>query len=85
MSETFFENPVYVYIALAVAELVLFIIWRETRTRKAALCLLIPPLLAVVIGLIAHFVVTDHEAEFLFYTHNEFQQAYRVHSVAVDE
>ncbi len=61
MVETFFENPLYIYFALALAELVLVVIWYEKRTSRWVLSLVIPVVLAGVVGLVAHLVVTDRE------------------------
>ena len=61
MSKTFFENPLYVYIALGFAELILAVIWYERRHRTWIKSLIVPPVLAVVVALVAHFVVTDRE------------------------
>lgn len=61
MSETFFESPLYVYFALALGELVLGVLWHERRTRKFALAMIAPPVLAVLVGLVAWLVVTDRE------------------------
>ena len=61
MSETFFESPLYVYVALVFAELVLAAIWRERRSTKWLKAMLIPAALAVVVAGVAHFVVTDRE------------------------
>jgi len=61
MSETFFESPLYVYIALGLAELVLAAIWYERRNRHWALAMVVPPVLVVAVALVAHWVVTDRE------------------------
>ncbi len=61
MSETFFESPLYVYFALGLAELVLAVIWHEKRTRRWAISLAIPIVLAGVVVLVEHVVVTDRE------------------------
>jgi len=61
MSETFFENPLYVYIALGLVEVVLLGIWFERRAPGAARAMIVPPVLAGVVALMAHWVVTDRE------------------------
>ena len=61
MSETFFESPLYVYVTLVLAELVLGVIWYESRKGKWVLGLLGPPMLGLAVGLVEHFVVTDRE------------------------
>jgi len=61
MSETFFESPLYVYAALGLAELVLAVFWYERRGRKFALAMVVPPVLAAGVALVAHLVVTDRE------------------------
>ena len=61
MSETFFENPVYVYISLGLAELVLAAIWHERRSRRVAWMMLIPLVLAIGVAVVEHLVVTDRE------------------------
>ncbi len=61
LARLFFENPLYVYVALAFVELVLAVIWHERRTRKLAEMLIIPPLLAVLVFVVSWRVVTDRE------------------------
>ncbi len=61
MSETFFENPLYVYFTLGFGELVLAAIWHERRNRRWALSLLIPVVLAGAVVLVERLVVTDRE------------------------
>ena len=61
MSETFFENPLYVYVALALSEVVLVALFFERRSRRAACLLLVPAALAGVVALVAHLVRTDRE------------------------
>lgn len=56
-----FENPLYLYISLAIAELVLTAIWYERRTRRWAVSLAIPILLAAGIFALETLVVTDRE------------------------
>ena len=61
LQKTFLEDPLYVYISLAIAELVLAAIWHERRSRKSVLMLLIPPVLAGAVCIVAAVVVTDRE------------------------
>jgi hypothetical protein len=56
-----FEDPLYIYIALGFAELVLAVIWHEKRTGRAMAALLVPPVLAVGVWALAAAVVTDRE------------------------
>ncbi len=56
-----FENPLYLYITLAVVELAAAGVWYSRRDRKSALALLPAPVLAVAIGLTAWLVRTDRE------------------------
>ena len=58
---TLFEDPVRAYVVLAVAEAMLLLAWRATRTRRSLLCLLIPPVLAAGAFALAALVVTDRE------------------------
>jgi len=59
--EAFFENPIYVYLSLLVAVLVLLAIWYETRSRRVLLGMLIPVVLGILVATIEHLVVTDRE------------------------
>jgi len=61
LRETFFEDPLYVYVALGIAELVLAAVWWERRTRRAAMLLAAPLLLGAAVYLVAAAVVTDRE------------------------
>ena len=56
-----FEDPLPVYLALAVAEAVVAAFWRGRRTRRWALALLAAPLLAGAVALTAWAVETDRE------------------------
>lgn len=61
LRRAFFEDPLYAYIALAFAELVLAAIWHETRNRKWLAALAGPVVLAVAVWAVATLVVTDRE------------------------
>ncbi|MCK4276420.1 MAG: hypothetical protein KAX78_07900 [Phycisphaerae bacterium] len=61
LKRTFFEAPLYLYVALAAAELVLFVVWRGRRTRKTAQRLLIPLALAASVFVLEASVVTLRE------------------------
>jgi len=61
LKSTFFENPLYVYVMLAFAELVVAAIWYEKRRPAWAVALLAAPLLAGAVALVERAVVTDRE------------------------
>ena len=61
MSEAFFESPIYVYLALGFALLVLAAVWYERRSRRLAWAMVVPVILAVAVGFVARLVVTDRE------------------------
>jgi hypothetical protein len=61
LRQLFFEDPLYVYITLAFAELALVVIWHETRNRRWLVALAGPPILAGIVLLVATLVVTDRE------------------------
>jgi len=61
MSETFFENPIYVYLALGFAGLVLAAVWYERRSRRLAWAIVVPVILGLAVGVVARLVVTDRE------------------------
>lgn len=61
LRSAFLENPLWVYVGLALAELVLVALWYERRTRRRAVLLAAAPVLAVGVGLLAWTVVTDRE------------------------
>ena len=56
-----FENPLYLYIALAIAELVLVGLWYERRGRRQLAYLAIPLGIAAVVFAVETLVVTDRE------------------------
>jgi hypothetical protein len=62
LTSIFLEDPTYVYAALALVWVVLAIVWRRNPTRRGAAMLVVPLLLAAVVFLVSHFVVTDREA-----------------------
>lgn len=61
LQRAFFEDPLYLYITLGFAELVLAAVWHETRARRWSSALAVPPLLAVAVWALATWVVTDRE------------------------
>jgi len=56
-----FEQPVYLYVPLALAEAVLLFRWHQRRTRRSALWLAVPAVLAGLVLLLDCLVVTDRE------------------------
>jgi hypothetical protein len=56
-----FEEPLYLYISLGLAELIIAIIWYERRTGKLAVALVIPVVLAACVFAMDCLVVTDRE------------------------
>ncbi|MBN1555255.1 MAG: hypothetical protein JXA11_10960 [Phycisphaerae bacterium] len=56
-----FEDPMWLMVILAVAELVVFWIWLQRRTKRAAWALLVPPIIAGMLLGLALVVVTDRE------------------------
>lgn len=61
MQSIFTDSPTYAYVALVAAEVVLLAIWHERRTRKLALALGVPILLAGAVFVVEAMVVTDRE------------------------
>ncbi len=61
LKRVLFEDPAYLYVAMAVAELALAGIWYERRSRRIAMLLAAPILLAGVVFAIERAVVTDRE------------------------
>ena len=61
LTEALYEDPLYIYVCLVFAELVLAALWHERRTRRWAVALLAGPLLAAAVFLIERAVVTDRE------------------------
>ncbi|MBS3735272.1 MAG: hypothetical protein KGY99_10165 [Phycisphaerae bacterium] len=56
-----FEQPLYVYLALALGELILAAVWYERRSRRALALLAIPLVLAGVVFAVERIVRTDRE------------------------
>lgn len=61
MTELIFEDPLYLYIVLGLAELVLAVLWRERRTPSFAKAMLIPPILVLMVAGADYLVQTDRE------------------------
>ena len=61
LKELLFERPATIYIVLGAAEVVVLAVWARRRTRRCGWVALAAPVLAVVVGLIAHYVQTDGE------------------------
>jgi len=61
LRRTFLEDPVYLYLLLAAAEAVLFVLWRRRPTRRAAMRLIVPPAIAAVVFVVEWAVVTPCE------------------------
>jgi hypothetical protein len=61
LRHAFFEDPTYVYVFLAFAELALLAIWHERRGARWALALLAPIAAAGVVLAVSAMVVTDQE------------------------
>jgi hypothetical protein len=61
LRRTFLEDPLYVYVALVFAELVLAAIWYERRSRRWAMLLLAPVVAAGAVFAVSKLVVTDRE------------------------
>lgn len=55
------EDPMVLYIALAVVEVGLLGLWSRRRNRRQAAWLLIPPVLAGLLALVSGLVTTDRE------------------------
>jgi hypothetical protein len=61
MKHVLFENPTWLLVILAVVELAIFWYWLKRRTKRSAMTLLIPPILAGLLLGLATLVVTDRE------------------------
>ena len=61
MRETFFENPLWAYVVLGLAAVVLLAVFLERRTPRRAALLLVPVVLAGLTFLVERVVLTDRE------------------------
>jgi hypothetical protein len=61
MKELLFENPLPLYVALGLVEIVIAGLWYRGKTRRLAVALLIPPLLAGAVLAMDLLVETDRE------------------------
>ena len=61
LRQTFFEDPLYVYIGLAIVELAIAAVWHERRSRRLAGLLAAPLVLAAGVFALEALVVTDRE------------------------
>ncbi len=61
LKETFFEDPLFVYIALGLAELVVLSAWHYSRNIKWAKAAAVPIVLAGAAFAVSRLVVTDRE------------------------
>jgi hypothetical protein len=57
----FLQNPLNLWIALGLAEIVTLIVWWQSRSRRAAIGLAAFPAAAIAVGLLAWAVETDYE------------------------
>jgi len=57
-----FEDPTWLLVILAAAELAVFWFWLRRRTKRSAMAMLIPPILAGALLALSALVVTDREA-----------------------
>jgi len=61
LKHLFLEDPLSLWIGLALAEIVTLIVWRQSRSRRAAIGLAAFPAAAFAVGLVAWAVETDYE------------------------
>ncbi len=61
LKRCFLEEPVYIYTALVVLELILFSLWFSTRSKMRKWLLLAPVLVGVLVFTLDWMVVTDRE------------------------
>ena len=61
LKHLFLENPLSLWIGLALAELVTLIVWWQSRSRRSAIVLAALPAAAAAVGLLAWAVETDYE------------------------
>lgn len=61
LKELLFERPATIYIVLGAVEVLVLAVWAWRRTARCGWAALAAPVLAVVVGLIAHYVQSDGE------------------------
>ena len=61
MKQLFFEDPLWLYVLLILAESILLLVWKRPRTRQTATRLLIPAAFGALVFAVATLVVTDRE------------------------
>lgn len=61
LKELLFERPATIYIVLGAVEVLVLAVWAWRRTSRCGWAALAAPVLAVVVGLIAHYVQSDGE------------------------
>jgi hypothetical protein len=61
MKELLFDNPLPIYVVLALAEIVIAGLWHRGRSRNLAIALLVPPVLAMAFMTVGMLVVTDRQ------------------------
>ena len=61
LKHLFLENPLSLWIGLALAEIVTLLVWWQSRSRRAAIGLAAFPAAALAVGLLAWAVQTDYE------------------------
>jgi len=61
LKHLFLEDPLSLWIGLALAEIVTLIVWWQSRSRRAAIGLVAFPAAALAVGLVAWAVETDYE------------------------
>ena len=61
LKELLFERPATIYIVLGAVEVLVLAVWAWRRTARCGWAALAAPVLAVAVGLIAHYVQSDGE------------------------
>ncbi len=61
LKELLFERPATIYVVLGAVEVLVLAVWAWRRTSRCGWAALAAPVLAVVVGLIAHYVQSDGE------------------------
>ncbi len=61
LERTLFEDPLYLYVALGISEIVLVVMWHSRRQPKLKLAMLVPVALAGLAFALERLVVTDRE------------------------